>query len=337
MTVMVRIFRLPVLISACLLLWLAAAVDMTGPAQSAEKSAVIAVPPGNRSAKQPEISYSSYKRTSDTGGSFEGKYHQVYAWLARDKDLIARIKKAAALYDVDPIHLIGAIVGEHTYNVDVIDSLQGYYMKALEYFKTRGLSFSFHGIPIEEFVAKPQFAACAKETSSYDLWSCREDVWRSTFQGKTVDGVAYPDERFGRVFFQPLFAGQTFGIGQLNPLTALMVSDLVHERSGLPILDMRNAPEIYRTVMDPDLSLQYIAAVIRFEIDTYRAIAGFDISTNPGITATLYNVGDAVDRARKLKAENQSRRAQGLSPAYPKENYYGWLVNDRLDELKKLL
>jgi hypothetical protein len=335
MTVMVRIARLPAVIG--LILCVAAPAAVPGPAGAAEKVSVMAVPPGNRSAKQPEISYSSYKRTSDTGGTFDGKYQQVYAWLARDKDLIARIKKAAAIYDVDPIHVIGAIVGEHTYNVDVIDSLQGYYVKALEYFKTRGLSFSYHGIPIEEFVAKPQFAACDKDTESYELWSCREDVWRSTFQGKTVDGVDYPDERFGRVFFQPLFAGQTFGIGQLNPLTALMVSDLVHERSGLPALDMRNAPEIYRAVMDPDLSLQYIAAVIRFEIDTYRSVAGFDISTNPGITATLYNVGDVVDRARKLKAENQGRRAQGLAVTYPKENYYGWLVNDRLDELKKLL
>jgi hypothetical protein len=306
-------------------------------AATADQPKVVLVPPGNRSVKQPDISYSSYKRTSDTGGTFEGKFKQVYAWLGRDKALIAAVKKAAAIYDVDPIHMIGAIVGEHTYNVDVMDSLQGYYMKALEYFHTRGLAFSYKNVTIDQFVAKPEFADCAKETTSYELWSCREDVWRSVFQGKTVDGVSYPDERFGRVFFQPFFAGQTFGIGQLNPLTALMVTDLVHERSGLPTLDMRNAPEVYRTVMDPDLSLQYIAAVLRFEIDTYRQVAGFDISGNPGITATLYNVGDVVDRATKLAAENKRRRAQGLGILYPVENYYGWLVNDRLEELKKLL
>ena len=29
--------------------------------------------------------------------------------------------------------LAGAIVGEHTYNVDGLDSLQGYYVKAAQY------------------------------------------------------------------------------------------------------------------------------------------------------------------------------------------------------------
>ena len=29
--------------------------------------------------------------------------------------------------------MIGAIIGEHTYNVDAMDTLQGYYVKALAY------------------------------------------------------------------------------------------------------------------------------------------------------------------------------------------------------------
>ena len=89
--------------------------------------------------------------------------------------------------------------------------------------------------------------------------------------------------------------------------------------------------------MDPDTSLQYMAAIISHDIATYRQIAGFDISHNPGLTATLYNVGDAADRARKLAGENRQRRAKGLALIYPRENYYGWLVNARLDQLRKLL
>ena len=46
---------------------------------------------------------------------------------------------------------------------------------------------------------------------------------------------------------------------------------------------------------------------------------------------------DAADRARALAAENQKRRASGLGIVYPQENYYGWLVNARLGELRKLL
>src|SRR5690606_31507030 len=94
--------------------------------------------------------------------------------------------------------------------------------------------------------------------------------------------------------------------------------------------------EIYKTIMDPDLTLPYVAATIKTSMDAYKRIAGFDISTNPGITATLYNIGDPEGRARALKTENDKRRRNGLSPRLPQENYYGWLVNDKLKELKTL-
>jgi hypothetical protein len=89
--------------------------------------------------------------------------------------------------------------------------------------------------------------------------------------------------------------------------------------------------------MDPDKTLHYMAAQIRIAIDYYRDIAGFDISQNPGVTATLYNLGEVATRARQLAAENAERKKRGQPIAYPEENFYGWLVNDRVDELRKLL
>jgi hypothetical protein len=114
------------------------------------------------------------------------------------------------------------------------------------------------------------------------------------------------------------------------------MSDLVHEVSGLPRLSHERPAEVYRTIMDPDLTLAYVAATLKTSIDAYRDIAGFDISTNPGITATLYNLGDPEGRARALKAENAKRRAHGQSPRLPQENYYGWFVNEKLPELRTL-
>ena len=55
-----------------------------------------------------------------------------------------------------------------------------------------------------------------------------------------------PNDRFGRVFFQPLYAGQTFGLGQLNPLTALKVTDIVNRTSRLRRLKASNAPQFTR-------------------------------------------------------------------------------------------
>ena len=306
-------------------------------AAPAEPAGVIVVPPGNRSTTQPEISTSSIVRTNETQSDFATKFRAVYDALAADKPLIQKIVKTAGIYNIDPIHMIGAIVGEHTYNVDVFDNLQGYYVKALAYLHTGSLRFAYNDEPIAKFVVRPQFAECAAGKTDYDTWACRDHVWRDVFQGKTVGGEAFPDDRFERVFFQPFYVGQTFGLGQLSPLTALMVSDIVAARSGLPPLDMSDAPRVYQSVMDPDATFQYMAAIIRHDIDAYRAIAGFDISKNPGLTATLYNTGQTSERAAKLAAENLKRRAAGSAVQFPRENYYGWLINDRLTELEKLL
>ena len=92
------------------------------------------------------------------------------------------------------------------------------------------------------------------------------------------------------------------------------MSDIVNQISGLPRLDSSDPRGVYKTIMDPDLTLPYVAATLKKSIDAYKSIAGFDISRNPGITATLYNVGNPEDRARALKAENAGRVKQGLEP-----------------------
>jgi hypothetical protein len=37
-----------------------------------------------------------------------------------------------------------------------------------------------------------------------------------------------------------------------------------------------------------------------------------------------------------LKRENDQRAGSGEEPRMPEENYYGWLVNDKLPELRAL-
>jgi hypothetical protein len=263
------------------------------------------------------------------------KYRKVYTLLETDTSLRSKIRSVSSQYGIDPMHMVGAIVGEHTYNVDAYDRLQTYYVKAVSYFQT-SFNFAHNGETISDFIQRSEFAKCEALSGSYDQWSCRETVWDRTFRGKSVNGKAYPRDRFSAVFFQPFYAGQTFGIGQLNPLTALQMSDIVARVSNLPKLDHNNPQQVYKTIMDPDLTLAYVAATLKKSIDAYRDIAGFDITKNPGITATLYNLGNPEQRARALRSENQQRRAAGQSTRLPLENYYGWLVNDRLDELKKL-
>ncbi|OWV91171.1 hypothetical protein ATY81_07395 [Rhizobium sp. R72] len=290
------------------------------------------VPPGNRHAEQPDVPGASVRRTKGTKTSFDRKYEKVHDLLASDHELMAKIKKVSAAYGIDPIHVIGAIVGEHTYNVDAYDRLQSYYVKAASY-AGESFRFAYNGEDVDDFIKRPQFAKCNGKGDSYTLWSCREDVWESDFRGKTVGGESFPNNRFSAVFFQPFYAGQTFGLGQINPLTALMLSDLVSKVSGYEKLNEKDAGAVYKAIMEPDVSLAFVAASIRRSIDDYKQIADMDISKNPGLTATLYNVGNSRQRAAALAAKN---RASGEN-VWPEENYYGWLVNDKLDELERLL
>jgi hypothetical protein len=89
--------------------------------------------------------------------------------------------------------------------------------------------------------------------------------------------------------------------------------------------------------MEPDSTLIYMAAVIRNSIDSYKSIAGFDISKNPGLTATLYNLGNVRVRAYALKSKNDRRKSAGKRAQPPQENYYGWLVNDKEADLRSIL
>ncbi|NKK98305.1 DUF1402 family protein [Rhizobium leguminosarum bv. viciae] len=299
---------------------------------SAPAFAMQTVPAGNRHAEQPDIPGASIRRTKGTKSSFDLKYEKVHELLATDRELMGKIRKISSAYGINPIHVVGAIVGEHTYNVDAYDRLQAYYVKAASY-AGESFRFSYDGESVDEFVARPQFSECKGKSDSYTLWSCREDVWETDFRGKTVGGTSFPNNRFSAVFFQPFYAGQTFGLGQVNPLTALMLSDLVTRVSGYPKLNEKNAGAVYRAIMDPDISLAFVAASIRRSIDDYKEIAGMDISGNPGLTATLYNVGNSRQRAAALAAKNRGAGAT----VWPEENYYGWLINDKLDELKGLL
>ncbi|WP_434064185.1 DUF1402 family protein [Pararhizobium gei] len=289
------------------------------------------VPEGNRFQEQPDVPGASLRRTKAGKTSFDAKYEKVRNLLASDGKLIGKIKSTARAYGIDPIHMVGAIVGEHTYNVDAYDRLQSYYVKAAAY-AGDNFRFGYEDETVAEFVARPEFSKCAAKKSSYALWSCREGVWNSKFRGKAVGGTSFPNNRFSAVFFQPFFAGQTFGLGQINPLTALMLTDMVSRVSGYDRLDDKDAAGVYKAIMDPDQSLAYMAASIRQSIDAYKSIAGVDISGNPGITATLYNIGNPDQRAAAFAAKSSDGSAQ-----WPEENYYGWLVNAKLAELKALL
>lgn len=316
--------------------WLLSAAFFAGMACSTSAVAATKISPGNINLEQPNIPGASKNRTRALKKTFEGKYEKVVRLLKSDRRLIADIKQVSQRFGIDPIHMVGAIVGEHTYNVDALDRAQSYYVKALSYVSS-DISFEYEGERVTDFVQRTQFEPCSKLETSLSLWSCRERIWNSEFRGKKVDGTAFPNDRFSAIFFQPFYAGQTFGIGQLNPLTALMMTDKVNKVTGARKISANSGKDVYATIMDPRKTLPYIAATLAASIDAYKKYAGYDISENPGITSTLYNTGNAIERAKVLGSKNKKLEAQGKKRLIPEENYYGWLINDREDELRSLL
>ncbi len=136
------------------------------------------------------------------------------------------------------MHIVGAIVGEHTYNVDAYDRLQTYYVKAVAYLSNR-LTFSYEGEDIADFVARPEFAEVQCRGGSYELWTCRESVWNASFRGQQVGGTSFPDDRFSATFFQPLLCRPDFRHRATQP--ADRIADERYRQPGFRAAQARRA------------------------------------------------------------------------------------------------
>lgn len=307
----------------------------------------IMVPPGNLNGTQPSLPNSTIERlqkdthvgwgqTISVAEVVERRYQDARRMITADIGhsnfpILSEIKHAAGIYQIDPIHVLGAIVGEHTYNVGGVDQVQDFIGLVASWAPDWAVRFNSNAISLEELLKRPDFLACRPATD-YDYWFCVQETWQRSYRGRRIDGHDMPNSSLRMTFFNPFFAGHTYGLGQLDPLRALMVSDLVSTYSGFAPLSITNVGQIYGAIVHPHTNVHYVAANIRMMIETYRNIAGFDISLNPGITATLYNLGNEKSRAHNLKKANQNGQT-----VWPEENYYGWFVNTREADLRTVL
>ena len=282
---------------------------------------IVAVPPSAQAQVQVPSKYGKHalpqatqERLRATRGQVPLKLKRTIRVLKSDR-LIPKIKRTAAAYGIDPIHILGAIVGEHAFNYDIRDDLQ---QVALQFGRRmRTVEFECGGVPLEKVLAQPVFNGCKGSSNSY--WTCVDKTWFSKVKGRTVEGVRMPRRNLTEACFNPFATGQTYGLGQLSPVTALKMMDGTKLRK----ISYKDADALYERIIDPDESIHVIAAVIVDAIRAYKSV-GVDISNRPGITATLYNLGDPWTRARRSKGN-------------PKVNYYGAFVEDHIDVLYDLL
>lgn len=248
----------------------------------------------------------------------------IQNYSTSDFKILNEIKTIAAKYGIKPQHILAAIVGEHVFNVDLKDKAQDYVIKARLW---TNLFSDKH--PFADIIDCPEMKTCENQESEYMKWECYDSVWAYKMRDKIACGqqTAFVNKGLMKAYFDPTLGGKTYGLGQLGPIKMLSLTDLVNKISGLPKLSIRNQNEVYTSILDPKVTLHYIAAAILNSINIYKKEANMDISNNIGLTATLYNLGYERRRAIELNKANLKNIQEGKGIKLPQTNYYGWFVN----------
>ena len=262
------------------------------------------------------------------------RFSRTMRSILKDKGLKAELVAAGAAHGIDPILVLACVVGENTFNVGLVDDIQTLGIVATKWAAKWALKFKANNVDLFDLLKKPEFEVCHAPVraggTQADYWDCVGQVWRRSFMGKPIDGgkLRYPASDLKWVFFNPIGSGYTYGLGQLDPVRALMVTDMVNKKSGFRFLTIERPEDVYEDIINQRTNVHYVAANVRLMVDTYKNRAGFDISKNPGVIASLYNMGGEGGRANALYKKNLVAIPKGqLIP--PMENYYGFYVNDK--------
>lgn len=310
----------------------------------------IVVPPGNLN---PELSWATLypnmptttrkefaEFANDPAGlkaAIEKKYKTALMKLTRKPEVINEMVKAGRLYGIDPLLILGTVIGEHSFNVGYADLGQDTIAGWAGRWSSRFLMSSEDLLVLMR--SEPAQRQCQKlmATSHAEYWDCIAYVWNKDVKGNPDYGMENDNLGFRTKFFNPVGVGMTYGLGQLDPIRALMVNDIVNKASGLPLLSVEEPEKIYAAIINPISGVHYVAANITLYLQAYLKIANFDIQNNVGVVATLYNFGKEKYYANKRYKANVAHLKAGrrIEPAY--ESYYGFFVNEKVTELQKIL
>lgn len=309
------------------------------------KNILFITPENMHAGKVPRISTPAAKKimkniTSSAGLTAEQLISSKYVSaryrkalkLVTKPEIKEKIERISKIYGLEPSQVAGAIIAEHTFNVDMSDNLQDFLISAYSKWVVYG---DKNNGKLAELLSYKEFSDFKKKKNDYEKWEYVMDVWERQFRGKTKYNQLFPNQRFVFVYFNPYGVGKTYGIGQLSPLRVLMANDIANKIGKIPRIEYYEHKRLYQAVLNPEVTIHYICATIYLEKKYYKEIAGFDISKNMGIIATLYNIGNEKKHAQMLFEEN--RRKIGISEdiLFPEENFFGWFVNEHSREIKE--
>lgn len=261
----------------------------------------------------------------------DAKFAKVVATLNKEK-VFDRIKVIAPKYGVSPEAVAACIIGEHVFNVSIADSFQSYFISA--YSKWVDKHNSIQHVYLD-LLKEPDIKVVLESTTitDYEKWDTIFDMYNQKYRG-TKD---YPNSNFIFTFFNPYGAGLTYGLGQLSPVRVLLTNDIAVKYAGMKKIQPTDTESLYFATLDVDTNINYVAATVVATVVNYKKYANFDISNNIGVIATLYNLGNEKKRAKELAKINEKLIKENKKIIYPVENFYGWYMNKKENEIKSLV
>lgn len=223
--------------------------------------------------------------------------------LNQHPEILLEIRRAARIYHVPESAILGAIALEATLNRDWTDNAQ-------DAFGTIARTFS--GMNEAFPISDEQEAICRRGLPENPYWNDFE-YWQCvnnsivTEESRAALGMSF-----------------TYGLGQISPTRVMMVNRQVHDYSNLPLVEPTYR-SLFNVLLNPRKCIHYIAANMNMARNIYKTTARFDISSNIGLIATLYNLGFEQRHARDLAATNR------LAFFPPRMNFLGWLVANHED------
>ena len=242
---------------------------------------------------------------------------------ALDKEgLLKEAIRLGQIFNIDPLHILGPIIGENSFNGFIDRTIQDSYHKMFQSSDIQKMSDT-----MSEITSAPGAQDCLNSTiSNYWKWRCVLYYSARATTNSNADLM--------RGFYSITGKGLgTFGLGQVQPFLLWSLNDIVAEKTKYERFNLNNMEKPMHIIFNNKEMLAYIAANAVASIQIYQMIAGVDLSRNPGLTTTLYNLGDEYRRAYMLNDQRQRMNPQLL----PQVNYMGWYINQFESEIKSVL
>ena len=238
-----------------------------------------------------------------------------------EQGLLAEAIKLGKIFNINPLHILGPIIGENSFNGSIDQTIQNSFAKMFN-----ESDFEVMSSRMKMITEDPKAKGCMTvAAANYWKWRCLLHNTSYLANGSNRD--------FTWWFYQISNTGKgTFGLGQAQPYLLWSVSDLVVQKTkpfgyNYKTYALTDLKTPFQIIFNNKEMLAYIAAMTYLSINVYKQVAKVDISQNPGLTTTLYNLGDEYQRAYLVT----------LRDSDPQVNFMGWYVNKFEDAIEKYL